>query len=352
MEAMETGRPERNEQARTADQGRDDQADSREAEADQRERRTDARERVLDRWEQEIAARAAELDLLDDVDEQARQRARSRRASERGQRRDDAEARRDAAIERDIEQAHRTDRTDVGETPSRSAAVTAPAAFTPLAAALQANPPLDQQLELILAAGVDALPECAAASVALVNQGRLRTAASTAGWAADLDSAQLEVGCGPLPTAADGGMVVTADLTHDERWPRLGNVPDATAARSAISVGLVVGGAVTGVLTLYADVGTPFGSQAVRIGDLLAAHANAALARTLERLTYEAQAEAWQHALASRDVIGQAKGILMEQRASTADEAFHLLRETSQRLNVKVRVVAEHVVGERRLPDA
>ena len=90
----------------------------------------------------------------------------------------------------------------------------------------------------------------------------------------------------------------------------------------------------------------------MRIGDLLAAHANAALARTLERLTYEAQAEAWQHALASRDVIGQAKGILMEQRSCTADEAFHLLRETSQRLNVKVRVIAEHVVTKRVLPDA
>jgi hypothetical protein len=35
----------------------------------------------------------------------------------------------------------------------------------------------------------------------------------------------------------------------------------------------------------------------------------------------------------------------------TADEAFHLLRETSQRPNVKLRDVAEHVVAERRLPD-
>ena len=147
-------------------------------------------------------------------------------------------------------------------------------------------------------------------------------------------------------------MVVTTDLTGDERWPRLAGLPDTNAARSVISVGLVVGGAGTGVLTLYADVGGHFGHQALRIGDLLAAHAAAALGRTLERLTYEAQAEAWQQALASRDVIGQAKGILMEQDASTADEAFHLLRDASQRLNVKLRVIAEQVVAHRRLPDA
>ena len=41
-------------------------------------------------------------------------------------------------------------------------------------------------------------------------------------------------------------------------------------------------------------------------------------------------------ALASRDLIGQAKGILMERFKITADEAFHLLVQASQRENVRV----------------
>ena len=41
-------------------------------------------------------------------------------------------------------------------------------------------------------------------------------------------------------------------------------------------------------------------------------------------------------ALASRDVIGQAKGILMERFKITADEAFALLVDASQHQNVRV----------------
>ena len=41
-------------------------------------------------------------------------------------------------------------------------------------------------------------------------------------------------------------------------------------------------------------------------------------------------------ALASRDVIGQAKGILMERCRITADEAFALLVQASQHQNIRV----------------
>jgi hypothetical protein len=348
---VEAGGSDNDGSARWAEQ-RDDEAESREVDADQRERQIDARERVLDRWEREIAARAAALNMLDDVEEENRERARLRRTRERARRRDEAEVRRDAAIDRDIRRAQRTERADGARSSSGADDVKTPTACARLAASLQSDPPLEQVLGLILAAGVEAVAECAAGSVALISEGRLQTAASTASWAADLDAAQLELDGGPLPSAADGGMVVTTDLTGDERWPQLAALPDTKAARSVISVGLIVAGTGTGVLTLYANVGGQFGQQALRIGDLLAAHAAAALGRTHERLTYDAQAEAWQHALASRDAIGQAKGILMEQRSLTADEAFRLLRDTSQRLNVKLRVIAEQVVAERRLPDA
>ena len=45
-------------------------------------------------------------------------------------------------------------------------------------------------------------------------------------------------------------------------------------------------------------------------------------------------------ALESRDVIGQAKGILMEREKVTADDAFNMLRRASQHLNRKLRDLA------------
>jgi AmiR/NasT family two-component response regulator len=45
-------------------------------------------------------------------------------------------------------------------------------------------------------------------------------------------------------------------------------------------------------------------------------------------------------ALESREVIGEAKGILMERLRITPEEAFDILRRSSQRINVKLREVA------------
>ena len=48
-------------------------------------------------------------------------------------------------------------------------------------------------------------------------------------------------------------------------------------------------------------------------------------------------------ALSSRDVIGQAKGILMERLNLPPEEAFDALRRSSQRLNEKLREVASRL---------
>jgi len=63
-----------------------------------------------------------------------------------------------------------------------------------------------------------------------------------------------------------------------------------------------------------------------------------------------AQVEHLQRALASRDVIGQAKGILMERYRITADEAFEKLRLASQHANRKLNGVAEELAATGQWP--
>lgn len=312
----------------------------------------DARERVLDRWEAEIVARAASLQVLDEDEEADRRRAVVLRAQERERRRGQADDCRDAAIERGIHRAERGVHVERVERDRRADdSVEGGGEITQLAIALQADLPLDEVLDLILAAGVATVPGCAAVSVALTAEGRLQTAASTSPWAAELDAVQVEVACGPVfSAAAVAGVVTSPDLSAEECWPRPPTTADSDAVRGVISFGLVLGGSGPAVLTLYSDRHGEFGRSALRIGDMLAAHAAGALTRTLERLTIQAQADAWQRALGSRDLIGQAKGILMEQRSIDAQEAFNLLRQTSQRLNLKLRDVAAHLVERRQLP--
>jgi AmiR/NasT family two-component response regulator len=50
-------------------------------------------------------------------------------------------------------------------------------------------------------------------------------------------------------------------------------------------------------------------------------------------------------ALQSRDVIGQAKGLLMALNRISSEEAFEILRRASQRSNVKLRRVAADLVA-------
>ncbi len=66
-----------------------------------------------------------------------------------------------------------------------------------------------------------------------------------------------------------------------------------------------------------------------------------AAALQIEQLTDKV--EGLQEALLSRDVIGQAKGILMERFHLTPDQAFEQLRGASQQLNVKLRELAARV---------
>lgn len=56
--------------------------------------------------------------------------------------------------------------------------------------------------------------------------------------------------------------------------------------------------------------------------------------------------EQLQEALASRDVISQAKGILMERLKITSDAAFELLSDASSRLNVKVHELSQRLIFE------
>jgi AmiR/NasT family two-component response regulator len=63
----------------------------------------------------------------------------------------------------------------------------------------------------------------------------------------------------------------------------------------------------------------------------------------LERLTE--QVAGLEAALLTRDVIGQAKGILMERYRITPDEAFDQLKAASQRKNRKLRELAEELVS-------
>jgi len=92
-----------------------------------------------------------------------------------------------------------------------------------------------------------------------------------------------------------------------------------------------------GSLNLYGRHAGAFSEESEHVGLLFAAHAALAFAaaRTQSGLT---------RSVATRQVIGQAQGILMERHQLTADQAFALLIRTSQHANIKFRDLADQLV--------
>jgi AmiR/NasT family two-component response regulator len=91
-----------------------------------------------------------------------------------------------------------------------------------------------------------------------------------------------------------------------------------------------------GALNLFGLKPDAFDLESVQIGLLVAAHAAVAFAdsQKISQLN---------EALISRQLIGQAEGILMERYKINAQQALLVLTRASSRSNSKLRDVAEHL---------
>ncbi|WP_156753651.1 ANTAR domain-containing protein [Actinokineospora pegani] len=223
--------------------------------------------------------------------------------------------------------------------------------LAPLTAALLEARTVGEVLDRVCETTAVVIPGADVVSVTLrAPDGRFHTPTGTDEVAIALDLLQYEAGEGPCVNAArDGGPghVHCADLALGEHWPVFGPAAAAAGFRAVLATALVVGGALSGyqgALNVYTR-GVVDSRQACDIALILAAQASLALASVVtaeHTLLRETQLRA---AIDSRDLIGQAKGILMQRRGITADEAFTVLREASQRMNVKLAEVAARLTG-------
>ena len=216
--------------------------------------------------------------------------------------------------------------------------------FADIAEQLYNADSFDDVLLRIAEAAVSTIAGCRMASVTLCERSGYRTAASTDPAATAVDQAQYQSHEGPCLDAVDAPMVY-AQSFPDERWPTLASRPTESGVQSALSYRLAAASSGTadsggGSLNSYGVIPSAFNDTAQEIGFILAAHASMAARAVDERSTLQSLGRDLQQALLSRDVIGQAKGILMERLEITPEDAFDLLRRSSQRLNVKLRDVA------------
>ncbi len=164
------------------------------------------------------------------------------------------------------------------------------------------------------------------------------TPVATADVVRRVAQAQFDTGEGPCLAAATDPppIVMSNDLAADTRWPRFAAVALSYGVRAALAFQLYTDSDTIGSLTVYADQAEAFTPASQHLGGLLAAHAALAIRATNTEANLR-------FGLETRDVIGQAKGILMERFKISDIDAFDLLAAASQQTQRKIREIAGHL---------
>jgi hypothetical protein len=200
-------------------------------------------------------------------------------------------------------------------------------------------------LESVTARAVGLIGQVDFADVLLIDGQQHQSMAPTAAVAVELDTLQIDLQEGPcLSAGAADVTVLYSDLTSEPRWPRFAAAAVQAGIQSMMSFHLYThstkthgGAGGRGALNLFSRNRYEFSIEARVIGAMLATHAASALIAADRQTQFES-------ALASRDLIGQAKGILMERFKIDAVHAFDLIAKFSQDNNMPVRGVAQRIV--------
>lgn len=214
-------------------------------------------------------------------------------------------------------------------------------AMAEVAASLRAPMDLDETLKLITRSAADTIPGVTEASISITTkEGRIETLAPTGPLVIRADHLQYELHEGPCMDAAlEQPIVVVADLAADPRWPDFGPKAAALGFGSQVAFQFRAEPHTRGALNLYAQEVDAIDQDAVHLGGMFASQVAVAMGWAREDETLN-------EALATRNVIGQAVGIVMERYRLDADRAFAFLVRLSQTGNTKLRVVAAALVDQ------
>ena len=222
----------------------------------------------------------------------------------------------------------------------------------------QSNPSADELQDLLLSTesvedflqqligvAVSTIGADVSAGVTVDRDGHPATVASSDRYAAQFDEVQYRSDQGPCLTAMRAGKIVLIDdMTADERFNSYRLRALALGVRSSMSLPLAGGDNAVGALNLYSRRAHTFGHAEQTEAQRFANEASRALTLAVRLFHHVEITDQLRAALTSRTVIDQAIGIIMGQNRCSSEDAFAVLRNTSQNRNVRLRIVAADIV--------
>ena len=204
---------------------------------------------------------------------------------------------------------------------------------------IQHQPDTSSTLAEIVRAAVELIPGCDEGSISvIISRRKVSSQAASGDLPVVVDALQEGLGEGPCLDAAYEQMTVRVpDLASEQRWPRFSAAAAAAGAAGMLSFQLYVEGDNLGALNMFSRTSWAFDDESEHVGLMFAAHAAVALSASQQRTKLN-------RAVATRELIGVAQGILVERHKLTPDQAFALLVRVSQHRNIKLRDLADRLV--------
>src|SRR3954470_12360895 len=213
--------------------------------------------------------------------------------------------------------------------------------FSEIAQHVHSSEDPEDSMQRITDTARDAIHGCDSASLSLLTPDGAVTRAATDQLARDGDQIQYEEHEGPcLDAAMQERWVYVPDLRADRRWPRSGRrMVEEVGVGSMVSCRLTLDAAphhTLGGMNLYAKVEKAFTDEDQMLAILLASLGAVVVDASLQQAHLRA-------AIESRQVIGEAIGIIKSQGHVSSEEAFRMLSKASQRMNIKLRDLARRI---------
>ncbi len=205
---------------------------------------------------------------------------------------------------------------------------------------------LDTLLQRVVQLACRTVAGAHSVSITVADNGRYLTSNSIGAEALVIDLAQYAADDGPCLEAMRKAEQLQFSLAEEGlRWPVVVERAAEVGIAGVLSTPLVAHGSGSiGALNVYAIDDNGFGEDERGTASLLSEHAAILVSNGLALTGAARLNEQLRQAVASREIIGEAKGILMERENCTRDEAFDILRRASQRENRKLRDLAEELV--------
>jgi hypothetical protein len=219
-------------------------------------------------------------------------------------------------------------------------------AFRGLAGLVYRGASFDTVYQTICDIALTAVPGCDHACVTTITAGgEPHREAGTDDIAMLVDELEWKTGEGPCVDAVlTDRYELDPDITKDSVWPELARlVVEQTPVRGMAGYRIMDGPRKVGALNLYSDEPGALTAESASMGAVVAAFASVALTAAAHNESVSSLREA----LDSNREIGKAIGILMATQQLTDEDAFALLRKTSNELNVRLSVLAQELLSRR-----